>query len=771
MRGLQVHALNTCTWLAGYLASRGEALRHAARSGGGRRQTVKYDPNIITPNQHLANFNYIKILQIAHTVSLAVFYTESALIQRRSFKVNPLEQLGKDESVNSIFRRWILRTSLLVVLALSLLQGAAKLAVEIPHTLGGRRRSMVMTHRIDRRLSQELSRRLVITAALIFGMVASLAGVRPAAAAMQYTITDLGTLGGTSADASGLNNKGQVVGAAATADGQHHAYVWQGGLMQDLGTFGGQSSSAMDINDDGYVVGQASIPNGINHAFLWHNGTMTDLGVLGGPTWGPEYGFSWAKAINNKGQIVGSSSTNSVDGASHAFLYQDGMMQDLGTLGGNVSSADDINESGQVVGYAMVAGGANHAFLWENGTMRDLGTLGGSESYAFGINDRGQVTGYSETASGGWNAFLWENGTMQNLEAPSGHHSSWAYDINIDGQIVGDAYDDYESVAALWENGTTSKLNDLLPDDSQWMALANAINDKGQVVGNGYRNGEQRALLLMPQSEVHSQTVGAGEAALLTTDTEGNGATASDPLETHITSSTGLPDGGTLTVEETATDVAAPGGFSFLNQQVNISAPALTSGYYEVTFTLDSSVLASQDPPATADSIAIFKTNNGTTVGVADCADPVVYPCVSGRATLDGDAWITVRTQNFSSWNFGISTLSYELKGFYSPVDMSGTLNAVKAGATVPMKFEVFEGKTEITDASIVSISSRPVPCPDGSLTDAIELTTSGSTSLRYDETAGQFIYNWKTPKTAGCHAVTLTTTDGTSMEALFRLK
>ncbi len=640
---------------------------------------------------------------------------------------------------------------------------------------------MVVTHQMARRLYQKLSGRLVITAALIFGMVASLAGVRPAAAAMQYTVTNLGTLGGVWADAYGLNNKGQVVGSATTADGQHHAYVWQDGAMQDLGTFGGQSSSAMDINDDGYAVGQASIPNGINHAFLWHNGTMTDLGVLGGPTWGPEYGSSWALSINNNGQVVGSSSTDSVDGASHAFLWENGVMHDLGTLGGNVSSADDINESGQVVGSAMVAGGASHAFLWENGTMQDLGTLGGSESYALGINDRGQVTGYSETASGGWNAFLWENGTMQNLGAPSGHHSSYAYDINIDGQIVGDLSGDYDGVAALWENGTTSNLNDLLPDDSQWVALANAINDQGQVVGNsgqivgnGYEYGEQRALLLMPQSEVHSQTVGAGEAALLTTDAEGNGATASDPVETHISSSTGLPDGGTLTVEETATDVAAPGGFSFLNQQVNISAPALTSGHYEVTFTIDSSVLASQDPAATADSIAIFKTNNGTTVGVADCADPVVYPCVSGRATLDGDAWITVRTQNFSSWNFGISTVSYELKGFYSPVDMGGVVNTVKAGSTVPLKFEILEGAVELTDTAVVqSLVHREVSCKDLSpTTDAIEATVTGGTSLRYDSTSGQFVYNWNSPGGKGkCYLTTVTATDGSSTAALFLLK
>jgi hypothetical protein len=111
--------------------------------------------------------------------------------------------------------------------------------------------------------------------------------------------------------------------------------------------------------------------------------------------------------------------------------------------------------------------------------------------------------------------------------------------------------------------------------------------------------------------------------------------------------------------------------------------------------------------------------------------------------------------------------------GFYHPVDMGGVLNTVKNGATVPLKFEVFEGATEWTDTSVVqSLTLKQVACNTGLPSDAIEITATGGTSLRYDTTAGQFVYNWKTPNMGNtCWDVTLTVVDGSSITAHFKLR
>ena len=118
-----------------------------------------------------------------------------------------------------------------------------------------------------------------------------------------------------------------------------------------------------------------------------------------------------------------------------------------------------------------------------------------------------------------------------------------------------------------------------------------------------------------------------------------------------------------------------------------------------------------------------------------------------------------------------VTVLPWTLKGFYQPVDMNGIYNIVKGGSTVPLKFEIFAGSTELTDvAYIKSLTYTQTSCDANAITDEIETTATGSTSLRYAD--GQFIYNWKTPKNAGkCYRVTMTTIDNSSLVAYFKLK
>jgi sugar lactone lactonase YvrE len=116
----------------------------------------------------------------------------------------------------------------------------------------------------------------------------------------------------------------------------------------------------------------------------------------------------------------------------------------------------------------------------------------------------------------------------------------------------------------------------------------------------------------------------------------------------------------------------------------------------------------------------------------------------------------------------------YTFSGFLPPVDMGGVWNTVKGGSTVPFKFEVFAGPTELTDVAVIdSFTAKGVTCPGASTTTVdIEFTTTGGTSLRYDPVAGHFIQNWKTPKNPGaCYEVTMKTDDGSTLVAKFKLK
>jgi probable HAF family extracellular repeat protein len=288
------------------------------------------------------------------------------------------------------------------------------------------------------------------------------------AAQPEWTMVELGTLGGCCSQGTDINASGQVVGTSETASGESHAFFWQDGEMIDLGNLGDSGFvAAADINNAGQVVGWSWINESRDtHAFLWERGVMSDLGTLGGT-------YSAAQAINNRGQIVGSSTTPMGD--THAFLWEHGVMSDLGTLGGSWSVALDINEVGQVIGDTGGAG-RSYNFFWDRGVMVDIGTLGSvyrGEIHA--LNNRGQVVGYTHDADLNRPAFVWDKGVMTDLGVMGA-----ADDINNSGQVVGA---EHAGNAFLWKAGAMTDLGTLVGDV---MSAATAINERGQIVGDSF---------------------------------------------------------------------------------------------------------------------------------------------------------------------------------------------------------------------------------------------------------------------------------------------
>lgn len=224
-------------------------------------------------------------------------------------------------------------------------------------------------------------------------------------------LTDLGTLpGGYNSAVSSINARGWIAGFSqdgvidpVTNLPTIHAVLWKHRKVIDLGTLGGYVSNAFYVNDLGEVVGAATLntipdpfsPVGTSlHAFLWENGHMRDLGTLGGPDSSPGLG-----GINERsGLVVGQSYINSIPNPATGiptldpFLWQNGIMADLGTLGGTIGGATVANNKGQVIGQSNLAGDlTSHPFFWDRGVLTDIGTLGGDKGTANWLNDAGTV--------------------------------------------------------------------------------------------------------------------------------------------------------------------------------------------------------------------------------------------------------------------------------------------------------------------------------------------------------------------------------------------
>ncbi len=227
---------------------------------------------------------------------------------------------------------------------------------------------------------------------------------------------------------------------------------------------------------------------------------------------------------------------------------------------------------------------------------------------------------------------------------------------------------------------------------------------------------------------------------------------------------------GTTTVDCSATDAAnntATGSFT-----VKVQDTIAPSNIQFVGNINDGGSFFFSDVPAQPTCTA---TDGGSGLNAAGCV-------VSGYSTAVGThtlkATATDKAGNTATKEISYTVKPYTLNGFYQPIDMNDTVNTVKNGSTVPVKFELFKGGTELTSTSAVtSILARPMSCGalSGDPEDPIETLATGGTSLRYDATAGQFIYNWTTPKGASqvgkCYSLTMTAADSSTMTAYFKLK
>ena len=320
-----------------------------------------------------------------------------------------------------------------------------------------------------------------------------------------YTVTDLGALNCCSgwyeaSAALAVNAHGDVAGVTSSpTDPQRKVpFVYHDGIMTAISD---NTGWATGINDAGQVTGVV-VPPGLlgGHAFVYQNGVFTDIGTLQGYSNQP---YAVPSAINNRGTVVG-------DSNAAAFVYENGTMSIVKRL--SARAAYGINDGGDVVGLIETAMGgsahSDHGFLFSDNSLVDIGTLDGdpgSVSIPLGINRLRQIVGVAwKNGNSEQRAFLWESGVFKELpllQPPPGYdiHYSGATAINNRGEIIGES----NASMFVYRDGLLIDLNRAIEKDAGgvWPGIwrVSAINDAGQIAGTCYFGGDgAHACLLTP---------------------------------------------------------------------------------------------------------------------------------------------------------------------------------------------------------------------------------------------------------------------------------
>ncbi len=365
---------------------------------------------------------------------------------------------------------------------------------------------------------------------------------------LKYVVTDLGTLGGASANANGINDAGQVVGTSKLADGTtDRAFRTAPNrainpATDDLGTLGGVNSRGAAINRSGQVAGTADtaasgpFSSVVRRAFRADPGAvMVDLGTLAPLGGANGFNNSGANGINDDGNVVGFATVPAdlCGSVSHAFRTGPnapigGAFSNLGTLvpfpnaGCRSSTAYGINSFNLTVGDSatqVTTGFPNYAFRYSLLLgMQGLSTMGGRDSVAYAVNDAGEIVGRGDVtfasfpASPIQHAFLAAGFLVHDIGTLGGSYSA-AFAINHrpgqDSQVVGDssttgdaAFHGFVYPGNIFAGGTMVDLNTRIAANSGWEVVsARGINSNGQIVGTAWKNGVRfvgRAVRLDP---------------------------------------------------------------------------------------------------------------------------------------------------------------------------------------------------------------------------------------------------------------------------------